>query len=261
MTILEKLRPTGRWKWVYLAVALFFLWYLLRGCGSNGAVEKSYLIGRDISWYGFDLRGKEPNMVAFTDDLLAAISKAASIQLYPIDVSTESLFFGLNNGQWDGVMSSLAPDALNMQQYLFSEPFYITGPVLVVAADSKIATFDDLNGKLVAIPKDTRLPPAIAQQSAVFTPYGWMGRAIVDLLDDRIDAVIMNFTSAKVYEQSIYAGKIKIVAGPILSKALRLIVRKDTPSAALIEKFDAAMRELIQNSNYQNMLIKWNLVI
>lgn len=240
-----------------LAVLLAGKW----ACSSTAIIgRKAYRIARDVSWYPLELLGKESNMVGFTDELFSAVAEIEDVQISLFNVASQSLLFGLDHAQWDGILSSMAPDVYNQTRYHFSEPFYVTGLAIVVREQSPFQKVEDLKGKVVGIPKDYLLSPIVAQQNAIFVPYTSMSRGIDDLVANRIDVMVMEYTSAKVYEHSIYAGKVKVIIGPLLSKGIRLVVRRNGDSQPLIDDFNNAFKRMQKDGTYHQMLMKWNLV-
>ncbi|MFA6916086.1 MAG: transporter substrate-binding domain-containing protein [Parachlamydiales bacterium] len=242
-----------------IILGLLVLWGILRSC-SDEAMRKDYFrIGRDVTWYPLDLGGKEQNMVGFTNDLFDEISGMEDLHLEIFDVTSKSLIFGLERGNWEGALSSMPADVVNRQKYEFSKPLYILGYVLLVPIDSTIKSFDDIDGKIIGILKEQALESSIAQKDAIFTPYPRISKAIEDLSANRIDAVIIDFVSSQRYLQGVYSKKIKIVTAPSQEDSIRLVAKKGTSGAYLIKRFDVGLEKMIRDGSYEKMLVKWSL--
>lgn len=245
---------------LFLLLAFLLLWGVVRSCSGNSEEEiPTYKIARDPSWYPFELQEKEHNMIGFTNDLFEAISKVENVRFEVFDVSSKSLFFGLDRGNWDGVLSSLTPDVFNQQRYLFSDPFYSNGWALVVPIKSNIKSFEDLNDKIVAVPS-TNLIGTIANQAAIFVPYANMGRALEDLDSNKLNAVLMNYVKAEVMAQGLLAGKIRVIAAPVLENSLRLVTKKTTVGTKLVTFYNNGIDKLLKDGTFAKLLQKWSLV-
>lgn len=242
-----------------IILALLVLWGIVRSCSSEAMKADYFRIGRDVTWYPLDLGGKEQNMVGFTNDLLEEISRVEKIHLEIFDVSSKSLIFGLERGNWDAALSSIPMEVFNKQKYEFSRPFYILGQVMLVTPDSTIRSFDDINGKIIGILKEQSLDPSISSKDAIFTPYPRISRAVEDLSVNRIDAVILDFVSAQRYLGGTLSKKIKIVTAPSLEDSLRLIAKKGINGAYIINHFDAGFEKLVKDGTYDKLLVKWSL--
>lgn len=245
----------------YIILGFMFFLGMIRACSSNNEMANVYKVARDVGWYPLDLQGKEQNMVGFTNDLFAAISTSEQVRIELFDVSSKSLFFGLERDDWDGVLSSAVPDVFNKQRYEFSEPFYVSGFVLVVPTNSAIQTIADIQGKIVGISKEgVQLGSNFVQSNAYFTPYMRISNAVEELVSNRIDAVIMDYTAARLYVHGVFAGKLKIITKPQIEEALRLVAKKTPQGAELVKIFNSGLSKLSNDGTLEKLLIKWSVI-
>jgi polar amino acid transport system substrate-binding protein len=244
-----------------LLVMGLILFFLLRSCMGNGVLtNQTYLVARDPSWYPMDLLGKEKNMLGFTNELFLDIGKRQGIR-FELDLAgSEGLIQGLNSKKYDGVMSALTPTPVNENRYDFSKPFYLLGPVLIIPIKSTVKSFDDLEGRTVAIKRGSPLAfKAKSFPKILFTSYGNMRRALDDLEENRIDAVIMDAMIAYSYAHGEYEKTLKVVGAPLTTEGLRLVTRQDPRSVALISKFNVGLEEMIEDGSLQKLLSRWSL--
>lgn len=260
-----KLLPISKHYWRHrllapLALLLFFA-LVWRSCSTAMAEEKEdFLVARDTTWYPFALQGLEQNMIGFTDDLFRAISKKARMSITLVDVSSKGLLTGLDQLKWDGALSSLEPTPSNKERYIFSEPFYISGKVLIVPLHSSISSWEGIEGRVVAIEKRMSLPAEIANHQAIFTPYSSMNSALDDLVKNNVDAAIMDFAPAYVYLQSLYRDQLKIATTPLMRGGLRLVARRNPDGVRLVQHFNEGFEELRGSGQFQQLLTKWRLL-
>lgn len=245
---------------VYLLVAAFLMWFLIRACTGPLIESKVYRIGRDPTWYPLDLMGKERNMTAFTDELLNAISKEARLQFKVHTVSTDNLMDGLIRDEFNAIMTSTSPTPILNSRYLFSDPFYLTGPVIIVHKKSEIKSFSDLGGQMVGILAGSPLVFKIHDYSAIlFRTYSNMRVALDNLVEDEIDAVIMDALPAFVNTDTYYKGKLRIIGAPLTNEGLVLMAKKVPSSTTLIHRFNEGLKKVEANGTYRALLEKWDL--
>ena len=100
-----------------MSVFLSFV-FLLAACGSGG---KTYRVGIDPSWYPVDLKGKEANVYAFANELLAAIGKEEGVFFKRVTTSWDNLIYGLKEKHYEGMLSSMKPRVFLERTYTFSD--------------------------------------------------------------------------------------------------------------------------------------------
>ncbi len=241
-------------------IVLLLLGLLVRSCTGKGHQEKIYRIGRDPSWYPLDFMGKERNMVAFSNDLFGMIAKEEHLKILLYSASRDDLMDGLNRGIYDAIVTSMDPNPMLEARYVFSDPIYLTGPLIVVMKNSDIRSFADLGGEMVAIQSGSPLVFRIRDYPTIlFRTYENMREALDDLQEDEIDAVIMEALPAYANIESVYAGKLKIVGRPLTDEGLRLMAKKDPDSSAFILKFNEGLHKIIQDGSYDSLMTNWGI--
>lgn len=259
----HKLSKLSGLKLSFLLILLAaFIVFGVRSCSENMWNEKRvYRIARDPAWYPLDLLGKERNMLAFSNELLVAIANEEGLQIDVETMGQENLFIGLNNEVYDAVLAALPPTQANAKIYLFSDPFYLLGPVLIVNVSSHVKSLDEMAGKSIGVLsgsslvyKSDRFP------TVLITSYDNILTALNDLNRNLIDGVILNNLSAYNYVTGPYAGKLKIATPPLTEEGLRLIARNHPEFEELIKSFNAGLKVLEANGTYDMLLKKWGLL-
>lgn len=256
-----------KWKiWGTIIVLVILGFFLLRTCNNQDTLHKNlYFIGRDSTWYPLKLFGKEKNLVAFSNDLMTAISKEAGARFHWVESSPNSLLENLNNEEYDAIMSSLRPNPVNRQHYLFSELIYETGPVLIVRSDSKIQSLQEMDGLAIGAITNSLIFNAFREglskdYDLVLVPFNNDNQVIEALINNQIDGVILDSIPAYTHSEGFYANQIKIVTPPLNDLGLRLVTLKSDHAEALIEKFNEVLDKFKKDGTYDALLTKWNLV-
>ena len=68
-----------------------------------------------------------------------------------VRIGSENRLAGLDNGDYEGILSSLILQEENTEKYISSNPYYLLGPVLVVSKSSEIKSLNDLKGKTIGL--------------------------------------------------------------------------------------------------------------
>lgn len=251
--------PGGLRTAVVLILALVGLIFAVRACSAHFLWEPPiYRIAIDKTWYPIQLFDKERNMQAFASELLLAIAKKENIRIEIFFAGSDNMFLGLNNSQFDGVLSPLQPGVFNRESYIFSDPFYKLGAVLVVSDSSNVKSLSDMGGKIIGIRSDASLVFNINQfPEIILKSYDNSLIALMDLEKNTIDGVILDALSASIYTSGIFAKRLKIVGSPLTDIGLRLITRHNQEK--LIEHFNAGLKALKSNGTYNEMIYKWGL--
>jgi len=241
------------WKRLLL---LLFAALALTSCGTRGT---TYRVGVDASWYPLNLMGKEPNVFAFTDELLRAISAKEDVFFERVSMSWDNLIFGLKEDRYDGMLSSISPRVSLMKVYEFSEPFLSTGPVLVVRSDVRMSSLKQLKGKEVAVDSLKTEALLIDIYPGVNVHYyDAIPEVLDEMISDQLDAVLIDYLPASSYIRDLYYGKVKIASPPLSDSGLRLVTLHGE-NHDLIKVFNRGLTKLRADGTLDKLLKKWEL--
>jgi len=235
---------------------------VVRTCERPKPIQKKvFTIGRNMTWGGTDLRGKEKNMVGFTNDLIRAIARETKLQARIINASNQLLLDNLEDREYDGVFSSLNPTKQLEQTYLFSKPFYQIGPVLIVREESPYQSLKDMDGKTIGmVGVSSQLYQLPNGGTFILTPFETELEALDDLDDGHIDGVILDDIKAYTYTRGFFLERLRVATPPLTENGLRLIARNDPAGTLLINSFDEGLRKLRESQEYFRLMGKWDLI-
>jgi polar amino acid transport system substrate-binding protein len=245
-----------------LIVAIVLIGIILKSCSNDEeGAGKLYYIARDPTWNLSTLMGKDKNMTAFSDDLLLNVAKTSNIRVHITNSSPESLFSGLYSGEYNAILAQTLPTPITQQTLLFSNPYFLLGPVLVTEANTNITSIEEMGGKTIGIEQGMSTLFDIKKYPAfVFTSYDNVFKALGALDNDKIDGVLMNAFPAQIYIKTFYPNRLKIATAPLTKEGLRLVALKNSSNQQLIEAFNQSLNKFIADGTYDEMIKKWGLV-
>lgn len=243
-----------------ILMALAQFWFFTHSDGEPGE-PPSYVVARDPTWFPYDFMGKERQVAAFSDELLRAIASTEKIRIQIYGASSNALFAGLDNDSYEGVLTPAEPRRTAGKPYLYSNPYYRFGPVLVVRKNAAINNLKQLKGSAIGVLRGiyTQLDGQENGADYTFIPYDNVLIALQHLSEGVVDGAIIDTLPAYAYTQSIFTDKLKIATPPLTEEGLRLVVSHDKEGTALLSRFTEGLQKLKSDGTYNAILKKWGL--
>ncbi len=247
-------------------LSAFLLFLGLKSCYHKHVSKKEiYLIGRDSSWYPIQLYGRERYLVAFMNDLIGEIAIKSEIKVAWLESSPSFLLAGLDDGSFDAVISATRPDSLIQGKYLFSDPLFKTGLVLVVPSSTAINTLKNMEGATISVSASSPPPFTIFKKKGInpldvnFVHYKDVNKGFELVSRGSIDGIVVEATQAHILLDSLYKGKLRVALPSLTDEGLRLIAL-DTPiGTRLIEDVNTQLKSVRHDGRYQQLIKKWGL--
>lgn len=222
---------------------------------------KLFTVAHDATWAPFSFAGKESQLTAFTDELLSTIAEDQQFIIHVRPASPNNLFSGLNNGDYEGVLSARTMDGVVLKKYYTSPIFYAFGPVIIAKIPSNIRTAEDLRGRTVGITSTVEfLMQYPTDPDTTYISYPHISDALAALANGSVQAVIGSKVLAEIYVSSLYRDKLSIVSVPLSDSGLRLFTLRNEEGLSLIKLFSDGLENLKKNGVYAKLLQKWKLM-
>lgn len=252
---------------VAIILGVLLTWGLIHSCSQEEFKRKRfYTIGRDNTWYPFHLGSKERNLIGFTNDLMFAIGKESKLNWTWIETNPSTLEEGLDYERYDAIISTMRPNFMNVDQYIFSDLFFQLGLVLVVPQNSTASSLKDLQGKTIGISyssysifKNIREGGPHLYDIQLIT-YDKINQAVESLEKGQLDGIITHVISAYALTRSLNQENLKVVTAPLTDEGLRLVGLRNEESKILIKDFDQALKKIKENGKYSQLITKWDLI-
>lgn len=239
---------------------VLLLLLLCTACFGSKPKQATYTIFRSKSIEGIQLQGKESSIQGFTDDVFFEIARMQGVRIKIATLDHGKTGELLRMRGAEGVVGVVDATLQNRKLYLISEPFFTFGPVVVMRTEDIYVNPDSLKNKVVGF---DRAYAGLVQNredlSFILKPYDQMTYAMEDLVNGKIDAVILDSIRAYQLVGNFYANKLKVASGPLIVTNFCLIVKQGKHDA-LVELFNEGLEQLKSKGTYQKILDYWGLV-
>lgn len=238
----------------------FCLVYLVRSCTLGHSSEPTFHIGQD-KWENMDLMGKERNLAAFNNQLMSAVAKQENFRISIVVAPQSELIRELEEGKLQGVLTSLQSSYLNEQRLIFSEPYFLTGPVLIIPSTAPLEGWNEKGKKIIGIPRHSPVLTTLEQDPTIQTKiYDDILTALSDLRERRIDGAIFPAIPSYTYVNTFYKNELKIATLPLTDEGIRLAAQKNDAGRELIGRFSKGIAEIKKNGVLHQLFEQWGLI-
>ena len=220
------------------------------------SAKQKIVVGCDPTFPPFESLAPDNKFTGFDIDVMQAIARAEDLEVEFKNVSFDQLFSSLLANQVDAVISGITITEERKKRFLFSQPYFTYGQVIVVKANnSSINNFSDVAGKNVGVQAGTYAQMLAEQQPlAKLSSFDTVEQALTELKKGPVDAVICDFPSAATYLQGSNQD-MKLVAERISPEEMGIAVSQNKPE--LLAKINNGLQKIIENGEYTKIYRKW----
>lgn len=255
-------------KTIMFGTMLVLIMGLLAACGtseSNNAGSKNdddkvlvMATSADYPPFEYIETGKSDEIIGFDVDIAKAIAGKLGYKVQVKDMDFGGLVQSLKSGQADFVLAGMTPTEKRKRNVDFSDVYYTAQHMIISKKDSGIETLEDLQGKTVGVQlgsiQEDKADEINKTISITIENRNRIPDLIQELKNGRFDAVIIEDTVATGYFEK--------------EKDLKGFTISDDPEEAgsaiafpknseLTEKFNKELREMKENGELQELVVKW----
>lgn len=254
---------------------------MLVGCGSDAAEEtnteapaateaeaeetaeettsdKTWIIATDTVFKPFEYTNENNEFVGIDVDLLAAIAEDQGFDYELQSLGWDAAVAAVQSGQADAIIAGATIKQERIDSgWIFSDGYYDATQTFVVAADSDIASFEDLAGKNVAVKNGTA---GADFANSLKDQYGFTVTVFEDSPTMYQDVILGN-SAACVEDTPIMAVSIKegdlalkIPEGMESEGAPYGFAIMDTADQELLDMFNAGLANIKANGKYDEII-------
>ena len=227
--------------------------------------QKSITVGFDNTFVPMGFEEKNGNYAGFDIELAKYVSKKLGITVHfqPIDWDMKET--ELQNGTIDAIWNGYSATDERREKVAFTVPYMQNTQILVVKKTSGIHSVEDMAGKVLGAQNgssgmlDFEEHPEVLKnrvKGGDADQYQSVNEAIIDLKNDRIDALLIDRVYADYYLTTEgIADEYDTIPSGFESESFAVGVRP--ADKKLLEALNQAFKELYQEGIFQQISQKW----
>ena len=227
--------------------------------------QKSITVGFDNTFVPMGFEEKNGNYAGFDIELAQYVSKKLGITVHfqPIDWDMKET--ELQNGTIDAIWNGYSATDERREKVAFTIPYMQNTQILVVKKTSGIHSVEDMKGKVLGAQNgssgmlDFEEHPEVLKNRVKgedADQYQSVNEAIIDLKNDRIDALLIDRVYADYYLTTEgIADQYDTIPSGFESESFAVGVRP--ADKKLLEALNQAFKELYQEGIFQQISQKW----
>ena len=227
--------------------------------------QKSITVGFDNTFVPMGFEEKNGNYAGFDIELAKYVSKKLGITVHfqPIDWDMKET--ELKNGTIDAIWNGYSATDERREKVAFTIPYMQNTQILVVKKTSGIHSVEDMTGKVLGAQNgssgmlDFEEHPEVLKnrvKGGDADQYQSVNEAIIDLKNDRIDALLIDRVYADYYLTTEgIADEYDTIPSGFESESFAVGVRP--ADKKLLEALNQAFKELYQEGIFQQISEKW----
>ncbi len=225
------------------------------------AADKTWVIATDTVFKPFEYTDASGNFVGIDVDIVAAVAEDQGFKYELKSLGWDAAIAACQSGQADGMIAGASiTEKRKASGWTFSDSYYDSNQTLTVPADSDIAGFADLSGKMVAVKTGTQ------------------GATYAESLKDEYGFDLTYFEDSPTMYQAVLGGQCvgcfedtPVMKASIKDGGLALKVLDDTASdpapygfavfsedsQELLDMFNKGLADIKANGKYDEILKKY----
>ena len=227
--------------------------------------QKSITVGFDNTFVPMGFEEKNGNYAGFDIELAKYVSKKLGITVHfqPIDWDMKET--ELQNGTIDAIWNGYSATDERREKVAFTIPYMQNTQILIVKKTSGIHSVEDMTGKVLGAQNGSSGMSDFEEHPEVLKnrvkggdadQYQSVNEAIIDLKNDRIDALLIDRVYADYYLTTEgIADEYDTIPSGFESESFAVGVRP--ADKKLLEALNKAFKELYQEGIFQQISQKW----
>lgn len=240
----------------------------LVSCGNKtseiNSMEKDKLVvGLDDTFVPMGFKDENGELTGFDVELAKAVGEKLNKEIVFQSIDWSMKETELNNGNIDFIWNGYSMTDKRKEVVQFSKEYLNNRQVIITLANSKIDTKNDLEGATVGAQNQSSAVDAIEADGDIESKFKGgktvtfetNNEAFMDLEAGRLDAIVADEILAKYYINQRGIEKYKVLDQDFGKESYGVGMRKT--DTELIEAFDKAYKEVIEEGTAGKISVKW----
>lgn len=260
-----------------LIITLLSFLLILTGCASDGKDkpqkdnwndfenQKTIVIGFDNTFVPMGFQDKSGKNIGFDIDLANEVFKKYNIKVQWQAINWDLKETELKNGNIDLIWNGYSKTSEREKTVLFSDEYMINEQVIVTKKSKNIVNKDQLKDKVLGAQTGSSGYDSFNSNPEILkrivknndaTQYESFNEALIDLENDRIDALLIDRVYANYYlKQQNKLQDYNIINAGFEGDSFAVGARK--ADTTLVKKVNEAFKELYKEGKFQEISNKW----
>ena len=260
-----------------LIITLLSFLLILTGCASGGKDkpqknnwndfenQKTIVIGFDNTFVPMGFQDKSGKNIGFDIDLANEVFKKYNIKVQWQAINWDLKETELKNGNIDLIWNGYSKTSEREKTVLFSDEYMINEQVIVTKKSKNIVNKDQLKDKVLGAQTGSSGYDSFNSNPEILkrivknndaTQYESFNEALIDLENDRIDALLIDRVYANYYlKQQNKLQDYNIINAGFEGDSFAVGARK--ADTTLVKKVNEAFKELYKEGKFQEISNKW----
>jgi len=225
------------------------------GLGLGAAQAQDLVVATDTAFVPFEFKDGD-HYTGFDIDMWDAIAKEIGVtyELRPMDFA--GIIPALQTGQVDVALAGITIKPERQEVIDFSDGYYDSGLMLMVPADSDIASFEDLKGKTLAVKTGTSSSDYAEEnfKDTELRKFPNIDNAYLELRTGGVDAAMHDTPNVLYYINTAGGGAVKAVGEQMMAHEYGIGFPKGSEVTA---KVNAALAAMKADGRYDAIYEKW----
>lgn len=221
--------------------------------GSAALVDGVLTVGTNAEFPPFEYVGDDGECDGFDMALIKAVGEKLGVEVVIENMEFASLVSSIGS-KTDVAIAGMTVTEERQQTVDFSDSYYEALQYVILPADSEIAAAADLEGKAIGVQLGTTGDFIAEELTENVAQYNKAVDAVNDLINGKIDCVIVDKNPALVFADK-FEGKVIAVDGAQFDfEAEEYAIALPKGDADLVEKINAALKEIKADGTFDELV-------
>ncbi|HDQ13581.1 MAG TPA: transporter substrate-binding domain-containing protein [Sediminispirochaeta sp.] len=205
----------------------------------------------------FNFITEDNEVEGFDVDVAAEIAERMGLELEYKTTAWDGIIEGLRAGRYDGILGSMAITEEREKVVDFSDPYYYSGPQLIVKKDGGINGPEDLDSdSVIGLVTGTTFEKDAEQLGVQVKLYEDDNQTLLELLNGRVDAVLTDrIVGLNAISQLKDGDQLTLVGSTLRTETMGIAFQDDDDE--LREQVNAVLQEMRDDGTLRQISEKW----
>ena len=221
------------------------------------AKENGYITFATEGTYApYSFHDENDKLTGFDIEVATAIADKLGLEAKFTETQWDGIIAGLDAGKYDAIANQVSITDERKEKYLFSDPYtYVYGVVIVNDKNTDINSFEDLNGKDVALTVTSNWAELAESYGGKIVSTNGFSESIQLVIQERADATVNDNVTFLDFKANQPDASAKVVATSDEATESAILIRKD--DSDLQEAVNSALAQIRDDGTLKTISEKY----